>query len=55
MMFTGTSQERYDMEQRMGYQPAFVRNMLQMNNGVRRRNNRDEPFYSEIRTVSWHF
>ena len=48
MMFTGTSQERYDMEQRMGYQPAFVRNMLQLNNGVRRRNNRDEPFYSEI-------
>src|SRR6185436_19595823 len=42
------SQERYDMEQRTGYQPAFVRNMLQLNNGVRRRNNRDEPFYSEI-------
>src|SRR6185436_9273402 len=42
------SQERYDMEQRTGYQPAFVRNVLQLNNGVRRVNNRDEPFYSEI-------
>ena len=47
-MFTGSSQERYDMERRMGYEPAFVRNMLQLNNGTRKNNNRDEPFYSEI-------
>ncbi|MDP4261334.1 MAG: VCBS repeat-containing protein [Bacteroidota bacterium] len=48
MMFSNTSQERYDMERWMGYQPAFVRNMLQLNNGTRKKNNRDEPFYSEI-------
>ena len=36
------------MQQRLGYEPAFVRNMLQLNNGIRKNNNRDEPFYSEI-------
>ena len=36
------------MERRMGYEPAFVRNMLQLNNGIRKNKNRDEPFYSEI-------
>lgn len=48
MMFSNSSQERYDMERWMGYQPAFVRNMLQLNNGTRKNNNRNEPFYSEI-------
>jgi hypothetical protein len=48
MMFSNYSQERYDMQRRMGYEPAFVRNMLQLNNGVRKINNHDEPFYSEI-------
>src|SRR6266542_3647916 len=48
MMFNVASQEKYDLQQRMGYEPAFVRNMLQLNNGVRKYNNREEPFYSEI-------
>jgi hypothetical protein len=48
MMFNGSSQERYDMERRLGYEPGFVRNMLQLNNGTRKVSNRDEPFYSEI-------
>src|SRR5205085_4948515 len=48
MMFSATSQEKYDMQKRLGYEPAFVRNMLQLNNGIRKANNRNEPFYSEI-------
>jgi enediyne biosynthesis protein E4 len=48
MMFSASSQEKYDMQQRLGYEPAFVRNMLQLNNGIRKNNNRNEPFYSEI-------
>ncbi|HET6995931.1 MAG TPA: VCBS repeat-containing protein [Chitinophagaceae bacterium] len=48
MMFSNASQERYDMQLRMGYEPEFVRNMLQLNNGVRKVNGQDEPFYSEI-------
>ncbi|MEO6541303.1 MAG: VCBS repeat-containing protein, partial [Ferruginibacter sp.] len=48
MMFSASSQEKYDMQQRLGYEPAFVRNMLQINNGLRNNKNRVEPFYSEI-------
>jgi hypothetical protein len=48
MMFSAANQEKYDMQQRFGYQPSFVRNMLQLNNGCRKQNNKNEPFYSEI-------
>ena len=48
MMFNASSQEKFDMQQRLGYEPAFVRNMLQLNNGLRKINGRNEPFYSEI-------
>ena len=48
MMSAATNQEKFDMQQRFGYQPSYVRNMLQLNNGNRQRNGRDEPFYSEI-------
>lgn len=48
MMYNASSQEKFDMQQRLGYEPAFVRNMLQLNNGLRKNNNRTEPFYSEI-------
>lgn len=48
MMFSASSQEKYDMQQRLGYQPAFVRNVLQLNNGLRKHDNLNEPFYSEI-------
>lgn len=48
MMFNAASQEKFDMALRLGYDPAFVRNMLQLNNGVRTKENRTEPYYSEV-------
>jgi enediyne biosynthesis protein E4 len=48
MMFSAASQEKYDMQQRLGYQPSFMRNMLQLNNGNRTLENKSQPFYSEI-------
>jgi len=48
MMSSATTQEKFDMQQRFGYQPSYVRNMLQLNNGTRKYDNKIEPFYSEI-------
>ncbi len=48
MMFIATGQEKYDMERRLGYEPSFVRNVLQLNNGNRKLTGRNEPFFSEI-------
>ncbi|HEY4150413.1 MAG TPA: VCBS repeat-containing protein [Chitinophagaceae bacterium] len=48
MMFSGVGPEKYDMERRMGYEPEFTRNMLQLHNGNRSFNNKSEPFFSEI-------
>jgi len=55
MMFSAANQEKYDMQQRIGYEPTFVRNMLQLNNGNRKINNRTEPFYSEIGQLAGMF
>ena len=38
--------DRYKAERFMGYEPEFMRNMLQMNNGLRAANN-PVPFFSE--------
>src|SRR5205814_5285274 len=48
MIAGATTQDKFDMQLRFGYQPSFVRNMLQLNNGNRLVNNKVEPFYSEI-------
>jgi enediyne biosynthesis protein E4 len=48
MMFTSLSQEKYEMGLRLGYEAAFMRNMLQLNNGTKNVGGKNEPFYSEI-------
>lgn len=55
MMFSGANQEKYDMQQRFGYEPSFMRNMLQLNNGNRIINNKSQPFYSEIGQLAGMF
>ncbi|MHA4842907.1 FG-GAP-like repeat-containing protein [Flavitalea antarctica] len=40
--------ERYEAERRMGYEPEFMRNMLQLNNGNSTAGNTGTPFFSEI-------
>jgi enediyne biosynthesis protein E4 len=48
IMHSILSNERFEMERRTGYEPQFMRNMLQLNNGVRNFGLREEPFFSEI-------
>lgn len=48
MMYGFLNNERYELERRMGNDPQFMRNMLQLNNGVREVNGKREPFFSEI-------
>ncbi len=40
--------ERYQAERAMGYEPEFMRNMLQINNGCLRKGDTCIPFFSEI-------
>ncbi len=40
--------ERYQAERAMGYEPEFMRNMLQINNGCLRKGDTCVPFFSEI-------
>jgi len=52
-MFSGTNPEQYEMAITLGgYQPEFVRNMLQLNNGNTTFNNIKQPFFSEIGQLS---
>jgi hypothetical protein len=48
MMYSFLSQQRHELEIQKGYQPEYIHNMLQLNNGVRNINNRSEPFFSEV-------
>ena len=40
--------ERYERERQLDYDPEFVRNMLQLNNGTQFRSDTAFPFFSEI-------
>jgi hypothetical protein len=44
--------ERYQSERAMGYEPEFMRNMLQLNNGRYSASDTSVPFFSEIGQLS---
>jgi hypothetical protein len=48
MMYSFMNEQRHQIEIQKGYEPEFVHNMLQLNNGARKINSRIEPFFSEI-------
>jgi enediyne biosynthesis protein E4 len=48
MMYSFLSDQRHQLEMDKGYEPEYIHNMLQLNNGVRLVNNRTEPFFSEV-------
>lgn len=48
MMFSFMNYGRYETERRAGYQPEFMRNMLQLNRGVHGRGDTAMPYFSEI-------
>jgi len=46
--FSFMNYERYETERSMGYEPEFMRNMLQLNNGCFPARDSSIPFFSEI-------
>src|SRR6185312_12463055 len=48
MSFSPMNYDRYQLERSMGYQPQFMRNMLQMNNGSYQSGDTLIPYFSEI-------
>jgi len=48
MMFSFMNYGRYETERRAGYQPEFMRNMLQLNRGVHFKADTAMPYFSEI-------
>ena len=47
-MFSFMNYDRYQRERSLGYEPEFMRNMLQLNNGNRQVGKTTLPFFSEI-------
>ncbi|MEO6549311.1 MAG: VCBS repeat-containing protein [Ferruginibacter sp.] len=50
--FSFMNYERYEAERSMGYEPEFMRNMLQLNNGSQQHGDTSMPFFSEIGRLS---
>ncbi len=48
LQYTFMNYDRYQAERSFGYEPSFMRNMLQLNNGVRTIHSTAVPFFSEI-------
>lgn len=48
MMYSFMTYSRYESERRAGYQPEFMRNMLQLNRGVQQKGDTAVPYFSEI-------
>ena len=46
--FSFMNYDRYEAERAMGYEPEFMRNMLQLNNGCFRGKDSSVPFFGEI-------
>jgi len=50
--FSFMNYDRYQAERNMGYEPEFMRNMLQLNMGSRLKGDTSIPFFSEIGQLS---
>ena len=48
MMYSFLSEQRHQLELDKGYQPQYIHNMLQVNNGTRKIDGRNVPFFSEV-------
>ncbi len=48
MMYSFLTEQRHQMEMEKGYEPEYIHNMLQLNNGVRTINGQQQPFFSEV-------
>ncbi len=48
MMYSFLNEQRFQMEMDKGYEPQYIHNMLQLNNGVRTVDGRQQPFFSEV-------
>jgi enediyne biosynthesis protein E4 len=46
--FSFMNYDRYEAERAMGYEPEFMRNMLQLNDGTVKKGDTSIPFFSEI-------
>lgn len=51
-MYSFLTESRHQFEIDKGYEPQYIHNMLQLNNGVRTVNGRSEPFFSEIANMA---